>query len=374
MSILLFIVILLALVLVHEFGHFVVAKLSKMRVDEFAFGFPPKLFSKKIGETEYSVNMLPIGGFVKIYGEDALIEEDLRDEIECEARAKDRERSFIARPRILQAAVLFAGVAMNFVFAWFLYSVVFVKGTAMVVSTDEASPAAVLTILNYSDGSPLDDADVPRGAEIVSIRSEDGALEEMTPEGVRSYFGESRGKPVVMEYRMDSEEKTVVVTPKKGMIASEPERYALGVHLGLIETVSYSAPRAVYEGFRASVSGIAQISVGLWNLIGDSIRLKADLAQISGPVGLVGIVGDAQQNGGLGALMRLTAVISLNLVVINLLPLPALDGGRLVFVAIEAVRRKAISPKIVMWVNGVGFIALLILMLAVTVSDIVKLF
>ena len=300
----------------HEWGHFIVAKKVGMRVDEFGFGFPPKLFGKKFGETEYTVNALPIGGFVKIYGEDAL----LKSEGERAADV-DAGRSFLARPRWAQAAVLFAGVAMNALLAWVLFSAIFMIGAREVVSEEQATSGSVLTVLAVAPESAAARAGVPAGAEIVSVARGPAALQTLTPSAFREFTAESGGAPLALLYRVGDDTKLVTVTPQAGALADEPDRPVVGVSLGLIETRTYSAPIAMWKGLETTWSTLAAVTSGLFSFFGDALSLSANLKDVSGPVGLVKMVGDASHTG-IVALMQLTAFISLNLVVINLLPFP----------------------------------------------------
>lgn len=369
MSILIFFVVLLTLVIVHEFGHFIAAKKFGMRVDEFGFGFPPKAFAKKFGETLYSFNILPIGGFVKIYGEDALLEgEDGRTE-----KAPDYERSFIAKPRWAQAIVLFAGVAMNFLLAWILFTVVYTTGFKDVIPEAEAGEGAVTTVLSVLPDGPAARAGIPRGAEILSINTANIAYPNPSPSNFTEFTAKHANEgALTMTYQFEGEKKTVRVTTETGLIAEEPERRLMGISLGYVIVKSYPAHIAVVKALETSTDMLVKITFGLGTFFADLVRGEANISQMAGPVGLVGIVGEASQDGII-TLLRLTAFISLNLVVINLFPFPALDGGRLVFVAIEAIRRKAMPAKFVMYANAAGFLLLIGLMVAVTISDVSKL-
>ncbi len=164
-----------------------------------------------------------------------------------------------------------------------------------------------------------------------------------------------------------------MVTPKKGLIVADPERAAIGVALSMVETVQLPIYKAVVEATKMTISSLGAIAVGIGSLALDSVRGTADFSSVAGPIGIVGLVGDAAQFG-LTSLLMFTAIISLNLAVINMLPFPALDGGRLVMVGIEAVTRKPINPRWVARVNLAGFILLLLLMVAVTYNDIIKMF
>ena len=352
MDILIFIVVLLVVVLVHEWGHYITAKLCGMRVDEFGFGFPPKLFGVQKGETEYTFNLLPIGGFVKIFGEDS-------------EEAEGSPRAFTSRPRWAQALVLVAGVVMNIVLAWVLFSAVFIIGNQTVVSPEEASPKAALVITEVLPGGAAAEAGIPQGAEIVEVASGD-EYAALTPEGFRS-FTETH-EVLSVTYRGGDTLVTVESTPR---IMEESSQPIIGVGLALIDTVRLPVHIALYEGARATVVGLKSITVGLGSLVRDAVRGQADFSNIAGPVGIVGMVGDAS-SFGLTPLLTFVAFISLNLAVINLIPIPALDGGRLLFVLIEAVKRSPIHASWVMVLNTAGFFLLIALMIAVTYNDILR--
>jgi regulator of sigma E protease len=361
MSIILFFLVLFVLILVHEWGHFIVAKKTGMRVDEFAIGFPPKLFSIKKGETEYSFNALPIGGFVRIFGENLDTAKD----------TLDQPRSFAARPKWAQALVLVAGVTMNVIFAWFLFAATFMIGVPTAVDEASATPASVLYVSGILPGGPLDGVVSP-GAKVLSLSSAEETLETPVPSTFTAFVQKYSTEELTLTYSLADEEKTVTVKPVSGLISSEPDRVAVGVSLALVEDVQQSFGAALVSASVATLTGLRDITVGLFKLIADSVRGVADFTQVAGPVGIVGMVGDAA-SFGLTSLLTFTALISLNLAVINMLPIPALDGGRLVFVAIEAITRKPISPIWAGRVNLVGFALLMILMVVVTWNDIARL-
>jgi regulator of sigma E protease len=361
MSIILFLAVLFVLVLVHEWGHFIVAKKTGMRVDEFAIGFPPKLFSIKRGETEYTINWLPIGGFVRIFGENLDTAKD----------TLDQPRSFAARPKWAQALVLVAGVAMNIIFAWLLFAATFMIGVPTAVDEATASDEAALYVAGVLPGSALE-GQVAGGSEIVSVSAGEGTLTELTPTAFSAYMQENAEQPVTLGILNGDETKTVTVTPEFGVIAGAEERAAIGVSLALVETVQQSFFSALGAASTATWTGLRDITLGLFSLLSDTFRGEADFTQVAGPVGIVGMVGDAA-SFGLTALLTFTAIISLNLAVINMLPVPALDGGRLLFVAIEAVTRKPINPIWAGRMNLVGFVLLMLLMVVVTWNDIARL-
>lgn len=362
MSVIIFLGVLFVLILVHEWGHFIVAKKTGMRVDEFAIGFPPKLFGIKKGETEYTINALPIGGFVRIYGENPATEEATADE----------PRSFSARPYWAQALVLIAGVTMNVIFAWILFAATFMIGVPTAVEESMATPDSVLYVAGVLPDSPLADQ-ISAGAEIKSIASSNDVLNSPLPSTFISFVQSHPAEELSIVYTSNGEEKSVSVTPVVGLLKSDEGVAAIGVSVTLVEVVKQPFFTAFGSAFVTTWNGLKGITVGLFSLMSDSIKGTADFSQVAGPVGIVGLVGDAAKYG-LTALLTFTAMISLNLAVINMLPIPALDGGRLVFVAIEAITRRKINPVWTGRVNLIGFALLMILMVVVTWNDIARLF
>lgn len=365
MSIFLFLLVLFVLVLVHEWGHFITAKKTGMRVDEFAIGFPPRLFGIKRGETDFNFNLLPIGGYVKIYGENA-------EEAGEEPNPQDVGRAFHERPKWAQAVVLFAGIAMNILFAWFLFTLVYVIGVPTAIDESQVSDASELIVAGTLEGAPADGV-LPVGSVIVKAMAGDDVLTQPTPTSFSNFVSDHASETIVVTYEMDDTEVEASLTPKAGFVESDPSRYVVGASLSLVEVQKESLPLAIVEGFKTTVQGIVSITVGLATLIKESVVGKADFSTIAGPVGIVGMVGDAASYG-LTPLLMFTAIISLNLAVVNLLPFPALDGGRLVFVAVEAITKKRVPPRVTGWVNLLGFVILMVLMAAVTFNDIIRLF
>jgi len=374
MTIVLFIVVLVALIVVHEFGHFIVAKLSGMRVDEFGIGYPPRAWGFKKGETEYTLNWLPFGGFVRIYGEDE------QDRVEG---TKDLARAFGSRPRLQQALVLLAGIVMNLAFAWVLLSATLFMGTLRALPAEKVAttPDAHLAITNVLPGSPAEKAGLKAGDIILGARAT-----VTTPSGASDFTG---GDPdaftalitapvtetswTLSLERANGKNEDVSVTPERGIIKSDPGRPALGVSLAsvaVLRTVWYKAP---VEGAALTWEVTKETALGLIHFFGSIATFTADLTQVSGPIGIAGAVGNASSHG-LSALLSLTAVISINLALINVLPIPALDGGRLLFVFIEAIIRRPIPASVSRTVNTVGFGLLILLMVVVSAHDIFKFF
>lgn len=362
MSIILFFAVIFVLVLVHEFGHFIVAKKTGMRVDEFGIGFPPKVASIKKGETEYSFNLFPVGGFVRIFGEDAADAEG----------ASDRERSFVAKTPLQQAAVLVAGVTFNMLFAWMLFIIVIAAGVPTVVDESMASENASVVVSEVLSDSPAAQAGIERGAILHAV-SVDGEVVPITTISAFQEYTRAHGtEEMSVTYTKGGVESTVQLTPETDLVEGSPEVPVIGVGLSMIDVVSEPLRVAVWQGTVQTWDTLVNVTVGILTLLKDTVLLQADLTSVAGPVGIVGLVDEAAQFG-LSSLLLFTALISVNLAVINMLPFPALDGGRLLFVLIEVIKGSPIKPLWVMRLNTVGFFLLIGLMVAVTWSDISKL-
>ncbi|OGI90013.1 hypothetical protein A2911_01270 [Candidatus Nomurabacteria bacterium RIFCSPLOWO2_01_FULL_40_15] len=363
MNILIFLVILLVLVLVHEFGHFFSAKKFGIRVDEFGFGFPPKIFGIKRGETEYSINALPFGGFVKIFGENP---------DEENTNGPDKERSFINKPKWQQAIVLFAGIFANFLLAWFLFSFGLMSGLPMSTSNEIKGSAfsdVNLVVVSVLPSSPAEVAGLKPWDKIVSVKSGDGFVADINPETLKSFITYHGGQEVEIGYLRGEDVGEIKLIPT---VASSGGNPAIGIAMDQIGLAKLPVLTAFYEGGRLTWSVTKGTAVGLYTLILEGIRGKGSFASVTGPVGLVGIVGEAYKFG-FAYLMSFTALISINLAIINLIPFPALDGGRLFFLLIEKIKGSRISPGVANIANMAGFFILIALMLLVTYHDIAKL-
>lgn len=365
MNVIIFIVILLVLVIVHEFGHFWTAKKFGIRVDEFGFGFPPKLFGVKRGETEYTFNALPIGGFVKIFGENP--DED-------SINGPDAKRSFVNKPRWQQAIVLFAGVFANFLLAWILFSFAFFSGMPTSVRSemrDYIVGGTNLVVISVLPDSPAELAGLSSGDKILAVSSEKEKLETITAESFSNFVSSHGGESLNITYaNKNNEEKNIEIIPK---IKEGESKALIGISMDEIGVVKFPLGRAFYEGFKMNFFVIKSTAVGLYQFIAQSVQGKANFDTVAGPVGMAGIVGDAYKFG-FAYLVSFMAILSVNLGVLNLVPFPALDGGRLLFLLIEKIKGSRLSPKFANTANAIGFFMLIGLMVLVTYHDIAKLF
>lgn len=365
------IIFLSILVLVHELGHFLLAKKFGLLVEEFGFGLPPRLWGKKIGETVYSINALPFGGFVKIFGENRedeaapqLDEEVSVAQMEEEITASDNKliidekltvekivipghRSFNSLSVGRRALIILSGVLMNFLLGWLVISIVFAVG----------APQAIV-ITQISQNSP---------AESIGLQVGDKILDTSADNFIK-FTNENRGKEITLKIERNGEIKEFFVTPR---VNPPTDEGVLGI--GLIET---GAPKqnifySIWEGLKTSIQIIELVFSAIFNLIAQLFTTGGvNLAGIAGPVGIVKVTAQAE-NLGFSYLLQLLALISLNLVVINIFPFPALDGGRLLFLLIEKIKGSPLPIKFERYANALGMAILIILMISITIRDIV---
>lgn len=359
MSIIIFIVILSILVFVHELGHFLFAKWNGIRVDEFAIGFPPRVFSFKKGETKYSINLLPLGGYVKIFGENP--DED-------SINGPDKDRSFVNKGKLAQASVLIAGILFNILFAWVLFTGSFLVG---VVNIDpNGTGEGKLFVTDVLKDSPAEIAGIKAGDVLISLADSKGVAENLSPESVRYFVGNSDGQEVTVSVERGGDFLDLRAIPTKAITANE---FVIGVSMAEIIEMKLPIHKAIWEGLKTTIVVVKETAVGIVQFLGNIVMGNGNFKDVAGPVGIAGIVGEASKFG-FGYILSFAALISINLAIINLIPFPALDGGRLLFVAIETITRRPINTKFANILNLTGFVLLLLLMVLVTVSDIRKLF
>jgi regulator of sigma E protease len=354
-TILIFLIVLGVIVFVHELGHFSMAKLFGVKVDEFGLGFPPKIIGKKIGETEYTLNWIPLGGFVKIMGEDGENRSD--------------PRSFGSKKIWQRALILSAGVIMNFLLAVALFSFIFLAKFPQDVTGVPADklPSNIeesyVQINGVVENSPASEARLAPMDRILQINDyEISKIEEF-----QNYTAERKGETVSLKIQRGEDvfEKNVLVR------ADHPEG-AVGISLSSVAVAEYSLFGSIKEGFAYAVNMSEMIVVSFYQLLADLLYTGSTDMQVSGPVGIVNMTEQAAQLGLL-VLLNFTALISINLAIINILPFPALDGGRIVFLLVEKVKGKPVSQEFEAKIHSAGFMLLMLLMVVVTFQDVINL-
>ncbi len=394
MTLIIFVIILGVLVLVHELGHFIFAKKAGVKVEEFGFGYPPRALT--LGEkwgTKFSLNWIPFGGFVKIFGEN--YEEGAETDESSQAREFSAENSLsvdasrVHKPfdnspvsakgnlkfadvsKKWQALILFGGVLFNIIFAWLLFSLSLISGTPTPVENNFGATVRdpKLTIISVLPESPASKAGLKSGDRIIAVENGESSVPELGPESVAKFVNAS-AEPLDIKIERGEKVLNFEVLPDTSLMEG---RKIIGINMDMVGTLSLPVHKALVEGARTTVELTSLTVKGILGLIAGAFVGTADLSQVTGPIGIVGLVGDASRLG-LVYLATFTALISINLAVVNLLPFPALDGGRLVFVVIEALTRRRIPAKVGAYVNGIGFTVLILLMLVITFKDIKNLF
>jgi regulator of sigma E protease len=374
MTVIIFIIVLGVLIFVHELGHFLVAVFFGIRVDEFAIGFGPKLWSR-VGAARngtavrYSFRAIPFGGYVKIYGENG-VENANGNSVGSGAETMPVANSFAHKNRAIQVAVLFAGIFFNFLFAWIIVSAIFMIGAP--VSPDSYPQYAShihdtrIVVADVIAGSPAEKAGLKPGDIIHTVGNEPASGQTLSISEIQQTIEATAGKPISIN--------GIVVTPVAGIAPADSgisaEQYVVGIDMESAGTLQLPPWSAVWEGAQFTIYIVQATAQGVWSLVTGLFQgNRALLSEVSGPVGIASLVGDAVHVGFVSLLM-LVAVISVNLGVLNLVPFPALDGGRILFVIIESIIRRPIKIAVMNAVNTVGFAFLILLMIAVTYHDI----
>jgi regulator of sigma E protease len=338
---LIFAVILIGLVVAHEFAHFATAKLFGVYVHEFGIGFPPKIWGKRFGETEYTINWLPVGGFVRLMGEEDPTE----------------PRSLACKPRWQRLIILASGGVVNLILPIFLFAIAFT------IPHEEAISRAIVTSVIV--GAPADQAGVLPGDVIYEIGGRNSANLAAAGRLVRLNLG----KEFYLVVKRDGELLTLPVyarwTPPAGQ---GPTGITIGSQYDFTETVSQPPWESIPNGLRATVDTVILAR----NEIISRFKGGGEGGPaVRGPVGLAQATGELARAGGAPPLFELAALLSINLGLLNLLPLPMLDGGRIAFLLLEVARRgKRIAPEREALVHLIGLVLFVVLFVVVTFADI----
>lgn len=361
LTVIVFAAMLLALVLVHEAGHLVAAKLAGCKVEEFGFGFPPRLFSKIWGGTRYSFNLLPLGGFVKIEGE------NMDDATESED-VTPSPTSFSSKSASWRIFILAAGVLMNVVLAYVLLTAQAGIGAPVLVTEQNFTELTdhKTYILDVAEGSPAANVELKEFDRLVKV----AGLENPTIEQVQATVAQYAGQEVPLEIDRAGKNHTLHVLARE----TPPEgEGAFGVSLastGLQKTPWWQAPWAgLTRTWDMLVAIVFQFGILIQRIASEGVVSDS----FTGPVGIAVYTNEATQLG-LPYLLEFTALISLNLAIINILPIPALDGGRIVFVAAEKIVRRRWLNLVESKAHTIGFVLLIALMVFITFKDVQKYF
>jgi len=353
-TIIIFILILALLVFVHELGHFVMAIKTGMPVEEFGIGFPPRLWSFKKGTTRYSINLIPLGGFVKITGENG--------------EADDNSNAFQHKKIWQRFVVLVAGVTMNIVLAFVVLSIGFMIGLPAVIGDSAPNHAKVhnqqLQIIEVLNDSPAAVAGIKLNDIVLSINNEI----DLSATRVQEIITTSNGDEVNIVLQRESEEMSLMIKPE----ILEKDHYMVGIGVAETGIISYSFFRAIWEGLVATVLLLWQIISAFGLMIFHLFTKGSVVADISGPVGIAIMTGDVI-NLGYAYVLQFIAILSLNLAIINIIPFPALDGGKILFLIIEKIKGSPVNTKVENLIHNFGFIFLILLVIFVTYRDILKL-
>lgn len=351
-TVVVFLAILSILIFVHELGHFLVAKKAGIKVEEFGFGLPPRVWGKKIGETIYSLNLLPIGGFVRLYGENE----------EERGKKENVSRQFLTKPKKIRAAVAIAGVIMNFILAIVVFSIIYTQ-LGIPRQTDQVK------VMEVSAGSPAQTAGV-RIDDIILKAA--GTPIESTLEFI-SITQENLGQKISVEISRQGENTVLFMTPRENPPEGEGP---LGVAISNTEIKFYpfwQMPfRGAVEGIRESLAWTSMIVAGIGQMLYRLVTAGVVPADVAGPIGIFQLTGQAARTG-IYSVLQFLGILSINLAIINILPLPALDGGRLLFIGIEAVTGRRVKTKVEAYIHQIGMIFLLFLILLVTINDLSRL-
>ncbi|QQG37516.1 MAG: RIP metalloprotease [Candidatus Kaiserbacteria bacterium] len=352
--------ILVVLIVAHELGHFVAAKLFGVRVEEFGVGYPPRAFSfGRWGGTEYTLNWIPFGGFVRLYGD--------------EGEEQHGKGSLIDANRGVQAVILVAGVTMNALMGWALFTGALHAGIPRVVNDPAPGEPVRLVVADVVPGSPADAAGVRPGDQLLALEDENGASpEELAPAPISEFIAEHAGEPVSLTYVHAGATSTATLVPAHAVIPDSAGRAALGVALVLVSSEPLSWPESAVAAFSSTKNAFVSIGSGLGTMARQALQGSPNLSDIVGPIGLVQVVDDAADNG-IGNILALAGFISINLAIINLIPIPALDGGRLVLLGFEALARRSAPRLAVQMLNALGVALIVLLMITVTYNDVARL-
>ncbi|MFA6171611.1 MAG: RIP metalloprotease RseP [Patescibacteria group bacterium] len=380
-TIIIFILVLSVLVFVHEFGHFIVARRFGVKAEEFGFGFPPRgwgIYKSKSGkwkqvfgnkpvtdavDTVYSLNWIPLGGFVKIKGELGPSDGSVLGEV---PELDGGEDSFWSKKIWQRVLIISAGVIMNVILAAVLLSIGYGIGLPQVLGEKLSSGAVVtgekIQIVEIMPKTPAEEAALQVGDIILSVEGNKFTVYE----DLQAFVNERLGKPLNYKIQRGGEIFDRRVTPK---ILGETGKPGIGVGIAETGIVSYPWYEAIYQGARSAIELIGVIIIAFYGLIKSLLMHEAVSGNVAGPVGIAVLTGQVARMGFV-YLLQFTALLSINLAVINFLPIPALDGGRVLFLIIEKIKGKPVKRELEAIIHNIGFVILMLFVLFITFQDV----
>lgn len=354
-TILVFVITLGVLVFFHELGHFIMAKRAGAKVEEFGFGFPPRIFGVKKGETIYSINLIPVGGFVNIVGENG--------------EGKNDNRSFASKTIWQRFQILAAGVTANILLAVVLFSAVAYMGFPYIHETGTANNVKGLSvmIMEVIAGSPAEVAGINPGDMILLLKTEENnkTIEPKNIAEVQGFINDNLGKNIVFDIKRGDNNLELKAAARKDAPADQG---AVGVSLGEVSIVSYNWYESIWQGIKKTWDVGTYIIITLFALLKELFMTGKTSGQLSGPIGIAVMVGQATQLG-LSYVLQFTGLLSVNLAIINALPFPALDGGRILFLLIEKIKGCSVSAETEGKFHFAGMAILILLMILITYKD-----
>jgi regulator of sigma E protease len=370
-----FILALGPLIFVHELGHFLLAKFFGVRVEKFSLGFGPKLFGKKIGDTEYLLSAFPLGGYVKMFGEGGYIEggevhtadgvdnipaEELPLETLRELTDEEKTCSFAHKPVLARIGIVIAGPLFNLLFAWLIFIVLCMVGV----------PTVTTKIGEALKDKPAAKAGIQKGDVITAINSMPVYRWDQIAEGVAA----SKGQPLILSVKRDAQSLSFTITPEarvsKNLFGEKVDGFAVGVaSAGELVTEYFGPLQAVVKGTEQTWKVIELTFMSLVKMAQRVVPMDS----VGGPIMIADMAGKMAESGG-ASFLAFIALISINLGVLNLLPVPVLDGGHLVFFFMELIFRRPVPQKVREYAQQIGMVLLLGLMVLAFYNDIIRYF
>ncbi len=373
MTIIYAIIVLGILVFVHELGHFLVAKAFNVKVEKFSLGFGPKLFSKTWGETEYLVSAFPLGGYVKMFGEGGIIEgsdanhhstdsksEQADTETPVVLTEEEKERSYAHKPPLARIAIVMAGPLSNLLFAWLAFIVLSMTGV----------PTVTTRIGEVIADKPAFKAGIRSGDRITGINGK----QVSNWQDISATIVSGKGQPVKLDIRRGDQELKLVITPEplvtQNVYGEKVDGYIIGIKsAGEVITEYYGPVQALAKGTEQTIK-VTELTVMSFVKM---VQRVVPLDNVGGPIMIVKMAGE-QASAGASSLLAFMALLSVNLCILNLLPVPVLDGGHLVFYLWELVFGRPVSERVRERAQQVGMALLLTLMAFAFYNDIARYF